>query len=363
MRIGLLIYGSLDARSGGFDYDRRLVEHLRRCGDDVRIISLPWRSYPARLTQNLSPVHRRFARGGHLDLLLQDELNHPSLFLANSALKKRIGCPLVGIVHHLRCREPHPRLLRSVYRLVERKYLRTVDAFVFNSAATRRSVEALIGALPAFVTATPGGDRFDALPLEKEIAERVLAGGPLRLLFVGHLEPRKGLLELLSALERIREAPWQLEVVGAGTIDAAYTARIRRRIEAAGLGTRVRLRGSLSDAALRHLLQTRHLLTMPFAYEGFGIVFLEAMAFGMPCLVLRQGGAVEIVRDGRDGYCFEPGDHAAVAARLRELIDDRDALLRLGLNARRRFEAFPGWDRSMRRIRRFLLGLVPGAGA
>ena len=54
MRLGLLIYGSLDTLSGGYLYDRKLVEHLRRAGDSVEIISIPWRSYPAHLADNFS---------------------------------------------------------------------------------------------------------------------------------------------------------------------------------------------------------------------------------------------------------------------------------------------------------------------
>jgi len=354
MRVGLLIYGSLDACSGGFEYDRRLVKHLRRCGDEVRIVSLPWRSYPALLAQNRSPVLRNLARTADLDLLIQDELNHPSLFLVNPCLKKRIGCPVVCIVHHLRCREPHSALLRSVYCRVERRYLRTVDAFVFNSAATRDSVAGLIGTLPASLIATPGGDRFAGIESEKEIVDRAMVDGPLRLLFVGNLIPRKGLLELLDALAAVRDAPWRLDVVGALDVQRAYAARIRRRIAASGLAAKVRLHGVASDKELEGLLRSSHLLTMPFAYEGFGIVFLEAMAFGVPSLFLRKGGAAEVVRDGKEGYGFENGRHREVADRLQRLIHDRHELVRLSLHARRRFESFPGWDSTAGKIRRFL---------
>ena len=52
MKIGLIIYGSLDTLSGGYLYDRMLVRELRRAGHQVEIISLPWRSYPAHLADN-----------------------------------------------------------------------------------------------------------------------------------------------------------------------------------------------------------------------------------------------------------------------------------------------------------------------
>src|SRR5512141_1954143 len=78
MKIGLIIYGSLDTLSGGYLYDRKLVEYLRAQDDTVKIISLRWRNYFAHLTDNCT-----FHLPPDLDILIQDELNHPSLIGAN----------------------------------------------------------------------------------------------------------------------------------------------------------------------------------------------------------------------------------------------------------------------------------------
>ena len=79
MNLGLLIYGSLETLSGGYLYDRKLVEYLRSQGDMVEVSSLPWRNYPAHLADNLN---FRLPRGPAL--LIQDELNHPSVLAANA---------------------------------------------------------------------------------------------------------------------------------------------------------------------------------------------------------------------------------------------------------------------------------------
>ena len=83
MRIGLLIYGSLETVSGGYLYDRKLVEYLRRRRVEVEIVSLPWVGYGRSLFHNFSPPLYRQLHDAPYDLLLQDELNHPSLFLLN----------------------------------------------------------------------------------------------------------------------------------------------------------------------------------------------------------------------------------------------------------------------------------------
>jgi hypothetical protein len=124
MKIGFLIYGSLDTLSGGYMYDRKLVEYLRAQGDDVEIISLPWRNYAAHLTDNFT-----FKLPAKFDILIQDELNHPSLVAAN---RKPHLFPIVSLVHHLRCSELRPKWQNDFYRLVEKKYLQSVDGFIFN---------------------------------------------------------------------------------------------------------------------------------------------------------------------------------------------------------------------------------------
>ena len=85
MRLGLVVYGSLDTVSGGFLYDRQLVRHLRSRGDEVEVISIPWRPYARGLLDNLSPaLFKRLSRAA-FELLLEDELAHPSLFRLNLA--------------------------------------------------------------------------------------------------------------------------------------------------------------------------------------------------------------------------------------------------------------------------------------
>jgi glycosyltransferase involved in cell wall biosynthesis len=243
---------------------------------------------------------------------------------------------------------------------VEQQYLASVDAFVFNSKATRCSVEELLGGPGPGVIAHPGGDRLGPALDEREIAARVRRGGPLRLVFVGNLIPRKGLHGLLAALAAVKEESWELSVVGSLRIDLDYVARIRGSIAAFGLKDRVRLLGSLQDPEMASLLKRSDVIAMPLSYEGFGIVYLEGMGFGLPALACRSGGAGEIVTHGENGYLLEPGDIGGLAILLRRLIKDRDELLRLSLAALRRFATFPTWEQTAAKIRAFLLEAACG---
>jgi glycosyltransferase involved in cell wall biosynthesis len=349
MKIGLVIYGSLETVSGGYFYDRRLVEGLRAAGDEVQILSLPWRGYASHLTDNL-----RFRLPPGLDLLIQDELNHPSLLAANNGPHLY---PVISLVHHLRCSEARPAWQNIFYRGIERRYLRSADGFIFNSRTTRASVEALSGDARPSIVAYPPTDRFGAALSESDIRARAALPGPLRLLFLGNVIPRKGLHTLLSALAQLPPGSADLEVVGSLTADRAYARKIRRQVAALELVPWVRLRGALDEAAVRAQLQNAQVLAVPSSYEGYGMAYLEGMGFGLPAIGTTAGAASEIITDGQDGFLIQPGDVESLAVRLERLAGDRKSLASMSLAARRRYQAQPGWEKTCGEIRRFLVTL------
>lgn len=354
MRVGLVIYGSLDTVSGGYLYDRRLVGHLERQGDQVEIISLPRRSYPRHLLDNYSADLLRRMSGGY-DLLLQDELNHPSLAWANDRLRQDRP-PIIAIVHHLRASESRPAWRNRLYAHVERRYLRSVDGFIFNSRTTQRVVEEMTGRTRPHVVAYPAGDRLASPMTAVAVAQRANEG-PLRLLFAGNLIPRKGLHDLLEALARVN-GDWRLSVVGSPMTDPSYTSRVHHIAESLGLADRVAWRGSLSDDQLAAEFTAAHALAVPSDYEGFGIVYLEGMGFGLPALATTAGAAGEIITDGENGFLVAPGDTRALARRIEALIVDRGLLARFGQAALARFARHSTWEESMAAARAFLLEIA-----
>ncbi|MFC6905175.1 glycosyltransferase family 4 protein [Halalkalicoccus tibetensis] len=345
MHVGLAVYGDLEPRSGGYLYDWRLAEGLRARGDRVDVVSLPETSYPRSLGHNLSGrLKRELERP--FDVLLQDELCHPSLVGLNRRIDREY--PIVSIVHHLRANETTgPK--RHLFRAIERAYLSTVDAVVCNSRPTRAAVAELTD-VPG-VIAWPGGDRFGSYPSDDAIVERAREE-PFEVVFVGNQIPRKGLDSLVRGLSRVEEE-WHLTVVG-GAADPEYSEGVRALVRENGLADRVEFTGRLEEEALADRLASAHLLAVPSIHEGFGIVYLEGMAFGLPALATTSGGASDVVTDGETGYLVEPGDEAAIARAVEECASDRDRLVELSLAARRRFERHPTWDGMAGRIRSFL---------
>lgn len=355
MHVGLIVYDSLDLTTGGFLYDRKLVDHLRAAGHEVTVEAIPWRSTARNLLDNVSPRVRSRVRSlaTRADIVVQDELCHPSLAIANRILPRDV--PIVAIVHHLRSHEPtHTR----VTSLVERLYLTTVDAFVCTSQTTQNAVKSVLGRnhLPGIV-ATPGGDRLNPRITPEEITARAHESGPLRLVFIGSVVPRKGLDALIDGLAELPPDSWTLEVIGDTKTNLHYTARVTDLVHRHGLGDAVSFRGQIPDDALAATLANSHLLVVPSMYEGFGIVYLEAMGFGLPAIGTTDGGATEVIRDGDTGFLIPPQSPSRLAEAIRPLIRDRDQLAAMGQAARNHYESFPGWTETTNRIREYLEGL------
>ena len=359
MRLGLIIYGSLDTVTGGFLYDRNLVEHLRANGDSVEIFPMPWRTYSRNLLDNFSRNLLRSLSQSRLDVLIQDELNHPSLFHVNTRLRRE-GYPVVSIVHHLRCSEMRPAWQNRLYAAIEKRYLLTVDGFVFNSRTTRETVEALVGREKPSVVAYPGRDRQMPVLSSAQVQSRAMEPGPVRLLMVGSLIPRKNLHTLLNALAKLPPDSWQLEVVGSLEMDARYARQVKDHIEAQSLGDRVRLLGILTGRELAERYSSNQILANPSSYEGFGMVYLEGKSYGLPALASTTGAAREVVTDGLDGFLVKPTEPTIMAERILELHKDREKLARMSGAALKRYGDYPTWETSARSIRRFLQDLVSG---
>jgi glycosyltransferase involved in cell wall biosynthesis len=349
MKIGVVIYGSLDTLSGGYLYDRKLVEFLRAQGDTVEIISLPWRNYAAHLTDNLT-----FSLPTNLDILIQDELNHPSLIAAN---QKSHPYPIVSLVHHLRCSELRPKWKNDFYRIIERKYLQSVDGFIFNSQTTKDVVNGVIGKGKPLIIAYPPTDRFGKAISEEEILARA-PQTPLRILFLGNIIERKGLHILLNALLTLDPSSFSLDIVGPTTADPEYTRKMKEFVTVNGLSSIVHFHGALNNDTLIHKLRQAHVLVVPSSYEGFGIVYLEGMCFGLPVIGTTAGAAGEIIEHKKTGYLIQPDDHQALATYLSQLASNRRLLAELSLNARRRYTQQPAWNETASQIRTFLQNMI-----
>jgi glycosyltransferase involved in cell wall biosynthesis len=355
IRIGWVIDGPLEQLSGGYLYDRLVIEHLRRAGHEVTVLSLPQGSYTARLASGLRLDLTGALAALPADIVVEDELSHPALIRANRRLAASSpGLKRIGLVHHLRSSEPRAAPANAVTRWIERRYLATLDGFIYNSRTTREAVRRL-GLPPApFVVAVPGADRLAAMLDPSAIQARAEEPGPLRVLFVGNLIQRKGLLSLVEAVALLPAGSIELTVVGSTEVDPPHARRVRRRVDALRLGATTRFMGVLDGERLARVMLASHVLAVPSSYEGYGMAYLEGMGCGLPAIAGAAGGAAEFVRSGENGFLVDPSDPAELAVQLASLHGDRLLLGRMGRAARATFLAHPTWAQTGADVLAFL---------
>ncbi len=351
MHVGLVIYGDLAATSGGFRYDRQLVSFLREAGDTVDVISLPWHRYARGVIDGISPAVRR-QLDRPFDVLLQDELCHPSLWAQNTRLSQ--PDVIVSLIHHLRSDDPTERF-RTWYQPFERRYLQSVDATIATSEFTQSratTIAPTVATKPRLV-AHPAGraEQISETRINTRAEKR-----PLKIAFVGSLVARKDPLTLLSAVAAgIKQGRnWQLTLVGSHTADPAYANRLRQRSRTLGITDHVTIPGEITAGELETVFERSHICCVPSRYEAFGMALLEAMEYGNVPIGTTNGGPPEFIDHGVNGFCLEPGDRVTLTRFLCQLDLDRKRLAAMGRRALETAQTHPSWDEKMSEIRLFL---------
>lgn len=339
MRIAFVVIGDLSLTSGGFIYDRMLIDRLRARGHEIDVVSLPWGPYFEQLAQNLRAIAWP-APVAEYDVVLQDELAHPTLVVANVQLRRR-GVPIVALVHNLTWRQPRVRR-RALKRGVESAYLRSVDGALCVCEDTRRDVVRAMGRGAKSRVVYAGRDHVALEVDEAFLRSRAEQPGPLRVLMLCNLVAHKGLHRMLAALTCPAASHVELHVVGAGS-DLPYLEEQRRSIRTEGLTERVHFHGELHGPALWEQLRKAHVLALPSDREALPLSAIEALGAGLPVFVTSHGGAAELIRDGIEGRVLDPDAPTLWASALGELASDRSLLSEMSSAALCRYRAQSTW--------------------
>ncbi len=152
----------------------------------------------------------------------------------------------------------------------------------------------------------------------------------------GRIDPSKGHIALLDAFARvIRDVPRaRLLVCGTSTTRDGYEKTVASHAARVGVSQHVSFAGSRKD--LPELFAGADVMCLPTEGEPFGLVFLEAMAAGLPTVAYRSGGVPEIVEDGKTGFLVDVGDISGLADRLTQLLRERSLAAQLGEAGKRR---------------------------
>src|ERR1044072_3050357 len=197
--------------------------------------------------------------------------------------------PLIAMVHHPLAFESgaRPDEAKALHES-ERKALSFTRAVIVNSRTTAAALADYGVPAERITVARPGTDRASFAPRHHE--------GPVALLAVGSLVPRKGYDVLIEALAGLIDLPWHLTIVGDAR-DPATAEQVRMLVERYKLRPRTSLLGAVSTSRLAELYALTELFVLPSRYEGFGMAYAEAIAHGLPVVGTTAGGIPETVPD------------------------------------------------------------------
>ena len=231
---------------------------------------------------------------------------------------------------------------RPYMALIERSHLANAAAIHVTSEAEADDLRAL--GYESRVRNIPLGVAIGA-----ERGPKPEHGGPLRLLFLSRVHPKKGLPLLFEALARLgREGrAVTLDVVGGG--DEAYVRELQARAAAEGVGDRVRFRGELLGEAKAEAFANADVYVLPSSNENFGIAVAEAMAASLPVVISDQVGLASDVVEANAGL-VTPLDAGALTAALRTLADDPARRAAMARAARTLAVTRYSWQTTARRL-------------
>lgn len=333
--------GDTGRLTGGHLYNRRLVDGLRAADVETEVVA-PCDAAP----KDQARASRGFGDAfdpARFDVLVVDALAR--ILVAPHLDRWRSFRPVIALVHEL------PGVADPASARLERPFegpLLRSDLLVAVSGHGREVLLAR-GAPASRVRVVPPG--FDGL-VNRPATRR--GSGATRVLCVAQWIPRKGVLDLALAWRMRGRLDAALDLVGETEADASYAAEVRETVAA---DPSVTVHGPVDDATLAGLYASADLFALPSRYEGYGIVYAEALSFGLPVVACDVGPVPEVV-GGEAALLVPPGDTGALSGALGTLLSDAGLREKMSVAARRRAADLPRWRDALDGFRGALRAVV-----
>lgn len=333
-RLVFAIPGDLITATGGYIYDRHIVEGMRASGWDVQVLGLgDGFPYPDVQTRQKA-CECLLALEAGVPLVI-DGLAFGVLPEVASQLQQRH--PLIALVHHPLAFETGLSAEQSEhFKDTERRALAHATWVVVTSPATLQDVvEHFAVPRHAITSILPGTDRVSRV-------SRPTVQGPLHLLSVGSVVKRKGFDVLLAALAKLTDLSWHLTIAGDLTRDDQAVAQLHFDLDQFDLLERVRVLGAVDSAHLQQLYAQADVFVLASRFEGYGMAYAEALAQGLP-VIGTTAGAIPDTVPAIAGLLAEPGDVDSLRQALRQIIQDQGLRQRLAQGALLAAAQQPSW--------------------
>ncbi|WP_105372129.1 glycosyltransferase family 4 protein [Neorhizobium huautlense] len=323
--------GDLETRTGGYGYDRRVIASLAERGWNIELVSLG-EGFPTPSNAQLDDAGRHLSgkcRAGSLVMIDGLAFGVMNQWAAREAKRLKI----LALVHHpLALETGLSEVRQQEFKAREKAALEHSRGVIVTSHATAAELAANYQVpFEKIAVATPG---VDPAPLA------VGGGDPPLILSIGTLTRRKGHDVLICALEKVQGLPWICRIVGSKTLDPGVTAALERQVAQSGLGDRIDFAGQLDD--VRGELAKADIFALASRYEGYGMVFAEALAQGLPIVACAAGAVPDVVPESA-GFLVPPDDPETFAAALRRLLQEPETRIAMADAAAIAGASLPSW--------------------
>ncbi|WP_129671796.1 glycosyltransferase family 4 protein [Candidatus Chloroploca sp. Khr17] len=338
MHVACLTVGDTQRMTGGYLYHREVFARLQKAGVTITELVPSGADLAAQLIA--APKLGGFDPSAY-DLLLIDALARG--LCAHWADRWRAVRPLVALVHEL----PSVAGVDSttVGDLELEAPLLRADRLITVSEHGRHILEDR-GVASDRITVAPGG--YDRLTSPAAAPGEGSSKHPLTAVCVAQWIPRKGILDLVRAWSQAAPAGARLELIGETDADPAYTRTVQAAIARAPTASIV-VHGPISDAALVEAYRRADLFVLPSRYEGYGLVFAEALAQGLPIIGYAVGPVPHLVGP-EAGILTASGNLTHLVAALRQLLNNPAQRMQMAAAARNRAAELPTWDDTAARV-------------
>ena len=347
-RVAFAIPGDLETRTGGYAYDRRIITELRQLGWLVDVVSLG-DGFPMPSEEQQGVALRRLMAAPAVGPIVIDGLALGVLPEAAAALRQTR--PIVALVHHpLACETGLTPATAERLGESERAALAAVHRIVATSEAT---AELLVESFSV------PRERLRVIPPGTDPVPQATGSGSeqLRLLSVGAIVPRKGFDVLVEALSALTDLPWQLTIVGDRSRDPGTVERLEALIVRHELQGRIKCVGVVSGERLGALYAAADLFVLASHFEGYGMAYAEAIAYGLP-IIGTTGGAIPQTVPASASRLVPPGNVAALAQAMHEVMANADRRRALAAGASAAAAKLPSWTHSGEAFSRLLDGVA-----
>jgi glycosyltransferase involved in cell wall biosynthesis len=336
-RLHFAIPGPLDQRTGGTIYDRKVIEALREDGWWVEVLEWPG-SFPFPNEDDRLEVAASLAALPDNALVLIDGLALGTL--PGLARLERDRLRLAALVHHpLALETGLSPMMATTFASEELDALSSVRAVIVTSGTTAAIVQGAFGVPAEKITvAHPGVDK-------PETPRGARRPGPVRIFSMGSISPRKAHHVLVEALARIEDLDWTCAIAGGLEREPEVAEALIGQIAMLGLGERVKLVGEVDEDQAARLYADADIFALASVYEGYGMVFAEAQAHGLPIVATTGGAIPEAVGDDA-GLLVPPNDAEAFAEALGRLISEPELRRKAAEASAEVGAGLPGWNQT-----------------